>query len=102
MSQVLDEIGINLDEQLVNAPGQKAQVRLALWPPAHPPPCCLRCCPDVLRCVPGAPFTGQQCGVAVLLQRLASVARCQMGALIVHCRGLKVRKEGRTLLRLQT
>ena len=27
VNQVLDEIGINLDEQMVNAPGQKAQVR---------------------------------------------------------------------------
>ncbi len=26
VSQVLDEIGINLDEQMVAAPGQKAQV----------------------------------------------------------------------------
>ena len=28
MNQVLDEIGINLDEQMVAAPGQKAQVSI--------------------------------------------------------------------------
>ena len=28
VNQVLDEIGINLDEQMVAAPGQKAQVRI--------------------------------------------------------------------------
>jgi hypothetical protein len=28
VNQVLDEIGINLDEQMVNAPGQKVQASL--------------------------------------------------------------------------
>ena len=33
MNQVLDEIGINLDEQMVAAPGQKAQVSIQhAWP----------------------------------------------------------------------
>ena len=32
VNQVLDEIGINLDEQMVAAPGQKAQVQMNLVP----------------------------------------------------------------------
>ena len=46
MNQVLDEIGINLDEQMVAAPGQKAQVlkcgpcSYAIYPAILPWGCC--------------------------------------------------------------
>lgn len=60
VNQVLDEIGINLDEQMVAAPGQKAQVlRMlplqlcylpcstalgVLYRPKHPLMQCMQCC----------------------------------------------------------
>lgn len=46
VNQVLDEIGINLDEQMVAAPGQKAQVlkcyhcSYAVYPAILPWGCC--------------------------------------------------------------